>query len=57
MKKTKRRSSASGASIVRDGQLYGALSISAPKYRMPQERRSAFVRMLLDTKHAIESAI
>ncbi|MSC09153.1 IclR family transcriptional regulator, partial [Lactobacillus rhamnosus] len=28
-----------------------------PKYRMPQERRSAFVRMLLDTKHAIESAI
>lgn len=46
-----------GASIVRDGQLYGAFSISAPKYRMPQERRSAFVRMLLDTKHAIESAI
>lgn len=46
-----------GAALQKNGELYGAFSISTPKYRLPKERRAAFVRLLLDTRHAIENTL
>ncbi|WP_203662797.1 IclR family transcriptional regulator [Lacticaseibacillus sp. 53-4] len=46
-----------GATIHKNHQLYGAFSISTPKYRLPKERRTEFVRLMLNTQHAIEAAL
>ncbi|MCI1892825.1 MAG: IclR family transcriptional regulator [Schleiferilactobacillus perolens] len=46
-----------GAVLKKDTQLYGAFSISTPKYRMTPERRAGFIRMLLNTQHDIQEAI
>jgi len=46
-----------GASIMKAGRIYGAFSISSPKYRVNKERQSNFIRLLLNTQHAIEQTL
>ncbi|AVK61494.1 IclR family transcriptional regulator [Lactobacillus sp. CBA3605] len=46
-----------GAAIVKDQQLYGAFSVSAPKYRVPEEQRRNFIRLVLETQHQIQKLL
>ncbi|ERL65741.1 IclR family transcriptional regulator [Schleiferilactobacillus shenzhenensis] len=46
-----------GATIYRHHRLFGAFSVSAPKYRVPQERQAELVRQVLNTQHAIAAQI
>ncbi|MFC6295154.1 IclR family transcriptional regulator [Lactiplantibacillus daoliensis] len=46
-----------GAAIVKDQQLYGAFSVSAPKYRVPEEQRRNFIRLVLETQHQIQELL
>lgn len=46
-----------GATIKKGTRLYGAFSISTPSYRLPEERKNKFVRLLLNTQAEIENAI
>lgn len=46
-----------GATIRKNDRIYGALSISTPKYRLPKERQTQFVRLLLNAQHSIENAL
>lgn len=46
-----------GATIRKGGRLYGAFSISTPKYRLSEERKNKFVRLLLNTQAEIEESI
>lgn len=43
-----------GAPIVGNGQIYGAFSVSAPKYRVSEARRREFIRLVLETQHQIQ---
>ncbi|WP_179393841.1 IclR family transcriptional regulator [Lacticaseibacillus absianus] len=46
-----------GATITKGDRLYGALSISTPKYRLPKARQEQFVQLLLETQQAIQAAL
>lgn len=46
-----------GTTIRKGGRLYGAFSISTPKYRLPEKRKNQFVRLLLNTQAEIEEAL
>lgn len=46
-----------GATIKKGDRLYGAFSISTPVYRLPEERKNKFVRLLLNTQAEIENII
>lgn len=46
-----------GATIKKGNRLYGAFSISTPVYRLPEDRKNKFVRLLLNTQEAIEKAL
>lgn len=46
-----------GVTLQKSHHLYGAISVSTPKYRLSDERRAQFVRLLLNTQHAIESVL
>ena len=46
-----------GATLRKGNQLFGAFSISTPKYRLPKERQMEFVRLLLNTQHTIENVL
>ncbi|MFB9769269.1 IclR family transcriptional regulator [Lactiplantibacillus modestisalitolerans] len=46
-----------GAAIMRNQHLYGAFSVSAPKYRVPEERRRNFIRLVLETQHQIQEML
>lgn len=46
-----------GATIKKNNRLYGAFSISTPTYRLPEERKNKFVRLLLNTQAEIENKI
>lgn len=46
-----------GATIKGNNRLYGAFSISTPKYRLPEERKNKFIRLLLNTKAQIEKEV
>ncbi|PRO86891.1 IclR family transcriptional regulator [Lactiplantibacillus pentosus] len=46
-----------GAAIVSEHHLYGAFSVSAPKYRVPEERRRNFIRLVLETQHRIQELL
>ena len=43
-----------GAVIRKDKRVYGAFSISTPTYRLPQDRKNEFIRLLLNTQVEIE---
>jgi DNA-binding IclR family transcriptional regulator len=46
-----------GTTIYKHDRLFGAFSISAPKYRVPQSHQAELIRQLLNTKHEIEDLI
>lgn len=46
-----------GATIRKADRLYGAFSISTPTYRLSEDRKNKFVRLLLNTKAEIEEAL
>lgn len=46
-----------GAVIKKNKRVYGAFSISTPVYRLPEDRKNKFVRLLLNTQAKIENAI
>ncbi|MGJ0782635.1 IclR family transcriptional regulator [Lacticaseibacillus rhamnosus] len=46
-----------GAPLIKNGRIYGAFSISSPKYRVTKDRQSNFIRLLLNTQHAIEKTL
>lgn len=46
-----------GASITKADKIYGAFSISSPKYRVNKERQANFIRLLLNTQHSIENIL
>ncbi|WP_125702236.1 IclR family transcriptional regulator [Lacticaseibacillus daqingensis] len=46
-----------GATLQKNGRLYGAFSISTPKYRLPKARQAKFEKLLLATQTAIQAAL
>ena len=46
-----------GTTIKKGERLYGAFSISTPVYRLPEERKNKFVRLLLNTQAEIEDIL
>lgn len=46
-----------GAVIKKSKRVYGAFSISTPAYRLPEERKNKFIRLLLNTQAALDKAI
>ena len=46
-----------GAPIVGNGHVYGAFSVSAPKYHVSEDRRRDFVRLVLETQHHIQEML
>ncbi|RRK09894.1 IclR family transcriptional regulator [Lactiplantibacillus garii] len=46
-----------GAVIAGEHRIYGAFSVSAPKYRMPDDRRRNFIRLVLETQHRIQKLL
>lgn len=46
-----------GAALKKEGRLFGAFSISTPKYRLSEDRKNKFVRLLLNTQEEIIKAI
>jgi len=46
-----------GAAIVGNDHVYGAFSVSAPKYRVPEENRRNFIRLVLETQHQIQELL
>ncbi|WP_047998588.1 IclR family transcriptional regulator [Lactiplantibacillus herbarum] len=46
-----------GAAIVGDNHIYGAFSVSAPKYRVPEDQRRNFIRLVLETQHQIQQLL
>lgn len=46
-----------GAALKKNNQIYGAFSISAPKYRINEERRKLFIQLALETQHEIEQQL
>jgi len=46
-----------GAPIVGDNHIIGAFSVSAPKYRVPEERRRNIIRLVLEAQHKIQELL
>lgn len=46
-----------GAALYKNGHLYGAFSISTPKYRLSDERKKEFVDLLKQTQQSILEAL
>lgn len=46
-----------GAVLYKNGHLYGAFSISTPKYRLSDEQKKEFISLLKKTQHSILEAI
>lgn len=46
-----------GAAIVSNHHIYGAFSVSAPKYRVPEDQRRNFIRLVLETQHQIQQLL
>ncbi|KRO17311.1 IclR family transcriptional regulator [Lacticaseibacillus saniviri] len=46
-----------GAPLMKNNQIYGAFSVSAPKYRINAERRTELIRLVLNAQREIEQRI
>ncbi|HBF74780.1 MAG TPA: IclR family transcriptional regulator [Lactobacillus sp.] len=46
-----------GFSLVKDGNLYGAFSITAPKYRMTEKKLKKYLELAIHTQQEIEKAL